>query len=289
MADWTIHSLLQTTAAFFKKQGLPSARLDADVLLADTLGMKRLELYMYADKPLLPEEVDAFRERVKRRAQREPVAYIVGSREFYSLEMAVGPGVLIPRPETELLVDKALETLKAAPEEEPPPLLLDLCTGSGAVPIAILKNHASARAIGADLDAAALAFAKRNVATHGLEGRLGLVQGDLFAPIPERFRGAAQVVTANPPYLTEAEMAALSPEVAFEPRLALDGGAGGLELYRRLAAEAGAWLRPGGTLLMEIGAGQGDEVAGLLRAAGWKEVEILPDLAKLDRVASATR
>lgn len=288
MADWTILSLLQTTAGFFQKQAIPTSRLDAELLLAETLGMKRVELYMYADKPLTQEEIDAYRLLVKRRAQREPVAYILGRREFYSVELEVGPGVLIPRPETELVVDRALAALNGG-DRSAPPLLLDVCTGSAAIPIAALLNHASCRAIGADASSEALSWARRNLERHDLSQRLGLVQGDLLAPVPSRFRGQVDVLTCNPPYLTAAELASLDPGVAFEPRAALDGGRDGLDLYRRLATDALPWLRPEGSLILEIGCQQGPAVADLLRGAGWQGVEIVQDLARLDRVVTARR
>lgn len=267
----------------FRGVGIESARLDAELLLARVLGGDRVRLYMDMDRPLIAAELAALRELVKRRRRQEPVAYILGEKEFYRRMLEVGAAVLVPRPETELLVDRALELLGT----EAVGRVLDLCTGSGAIAIALAAERPGLALDAVELSEAALAVATRNVERHGLAGRLSLYQGDLFAPLPEGQRYS--LIVSNPPYVSEPEWAALDATVReHEPALALLAGPEGLDLIRRIATEAPRWLAPGGSLLFEIGSGQAAAVERLLGSLGYGAVRVHADLAGLARLVEAS-
>ena len=273
--------LVRLTTAYLAEKGVAAPRLDAEVLLAHVLGVPRIRLYTDFDKPLEPSEVDAYREAVRRRARREPVAYITGEREFRSLRFRVAPGVLVPRPETELLVEAALEGTSETGR------ILDLGTGSGCVLLSFLRERPGWTGVGVDVSETALGVARENAGALGVADRVELRQGDLFGPVRgERF----DRVVSNPPYIPAAELATLEPEVSrFEPREALDGGPDGLEVIRRIAAEAPGHVLPGGNLALEFGKGQGSAVASILREAGFSRVEVRRDLAGIERAAVAWR
>ena len=283
---WTIGSLIPWAAEYLAKHGADAPRLCGELLLAQVLGVKRIDLYLRFEQPLTPAELAAFKGLILRRRAREPLAYILGKKEFYGLEFKVGPGVLIPRPETEHLVEEALARLKGLDA----PRLLDLCTGSGAVPLALLAHHASATALGVDLSPAALNYARHNAAALGLAGRVDWREGDLWdAVAPDG--GFFEVITANPPYVTVDEYRGLAPEVRdFEPRQALLAGADGLDLIRAIIAGAGAFLRPLGWLLIELGAGQAARAKELARQAEiFTEIATTNDLAGIPRVLICQR
>jgi len=287
-ATLTIGEVLQRTRAYLQERGCDTPRLDAEVLLAHTLSTERLNLYLEHDKPLSTEEADSYRDLVRRRARREPVAYITGRREFWSLSLAVGPGVLIPRPETETLVQAALDAAAALGGDEPP-RILDVGTGSGAVALALAHELAQARVLAVDVSEEALAFARLNAEALGLDEHVELRPGDLTAGL-EALPPFDLVVT-NPPYVDEADWEGLAPEIReHEPRDALDGGPGGLRVLARLAAEAPAVLRGGGRLFTEIGQGQREGVEALFRrAGGWRFLGIHRDLAGCERVLEFER
>lgn len=279
---WTILKVLDSTRAWFEKRGLESPRLDAEVLIADALGLPRVMLYAHFDRPLGEPELAKIRERVRRRGNREPVAYITGSREFWSLPLEVDANVLIPRPDTETLVEVALALARASGARR----LADVGAGSGCVALALAKELPEAELTAFDVSAAALAVARRNAERHGVQDRVAFVESDLL-------QGAAHacfdLVVANLPYIPEAEHATLAPDVKdHEPRLALVGGPDGLDLIRRLVEQAPAHLRPGGHLVLEAGATQLLEVARLLEARGFEGAAVRKDYGGLDRVASAT-
>jgi release factor glutamine methyltransferase len=287
MADerptWTIRGLLDWTVNFLKSKGIESAGLEARILLAHALRCKQIELFTRADE--VPDEDGRarFRELVRRRVERCPVAYLVGVKEFYKLEFEVTPAVLIPRPETELLV---MECLRLLPKDRPAKVL-DLGTGSGAIAVSVAQQRPLAEATATDLSPDALAVARRNAERHKLAGRIRFLEGDLFDAVPagERF----DFLLSNPPYIAAAELPSLAPEVRdHEPRLAVDGGPSGLAVYERIAARAGEFLQPGGHLLLEIAATQGEAVRGLLEARGGFAVgPTLTDGAGLPRVVVA--
>lgn len=252
--------LVRLAAEFLGQRGVPSPRLDAEVLLARILGVPRIRLYVDFDKPLAEAEVDAYREALRRRARREPTAHITGVREFWSLEFGVDRRVLVPRPDTEVLVEACLERMGDAGR------LADLGVGSGAIALALLSERPGWTGVGVDASPEALAVAAVNAASLGLAPRLDLRHGEWCGPLAgERF----DLLVSNPPYIPTAELATLEPEVArFDPRLALDGGPDGLACLRAVIAVAPTHLAPGGWLALEFGAGQQDAVAALIEATG---------------------
>jgi release factor glutamine methyltransferase len=273
-----VGEVLRRSAAFLAERGSPSPRLDADLLVAHALGVDRLALYTGADRPLTPAELDRARELVARRGRREPVAYITGARAFRRLRIEVGPEVLVPRPETELLVEWALEA--AAPGDA----VLDWGTGSGAVALALADEGRGLRVTALERSEAALAVARANGRRLGLE--VEWLASDGFAAVAGR-RFAA--IAANPPYLSPGELEAAAPELRFEPAEALVAGPTGLEAIARLAAEAPAHLEPGGALLVEVGEGQAGRVAAALAEAGLEGVERRDDLAGVARAVGGRR
>jgi release factor glutamine methyltransferase len=287
--SWTILRLLRWTSERFQSEGLPTPRLDAEVLLSSALGVDRVRLYTHFDQPLLPDELGRFREMVRRRIKREPVAYITGRREFWSLSFKVSREVLIPRPETEILVAEALALIPALRFEEGGLKILEIGTGSGAISIALAKELPAGSIAATDISVKALSVAEENAAGHGVRDRLRFLQGDLFSPLQkgERFH----MILTNPPYIPRGEMARLMPEVRdFEPLSALDGGKDGLDFYRRALGEADAFLLPEGWFLGEIGAGQDQkvlEIAGQNPAFG--EFSFAADLAGIQRVFKARK
>lgn len=279
-----IVDVLKRTEGFLRQRGIPSPRLEAELLLGHILELERLELYLNFDKPLGDAELARLREPVRRRGAGEPMAYILGGREFYSLDFAVGPGVLIPRPDTETLVEEALSCCQ--PEGDAPVYVADVGTGSGCVGIAIAKNQPAVRLFATDTSAAALGYARSNVAAHGLGERVALLEGSLLAPIPSA--RPVDVVVSNPPYIPSAEIPGLMVDVRdYEPREALDGGADGLDIYRALIPAAAARARR--AVLVEIGCGQGEAVSALFREAGLAEVRVVQDLGGRDRVVRGIR
>lgn len=274
--------LATLTAGYFREKGIDSPRLEAELLLAHALGTTRMGLYLEFDKPLDREEVARYRTLVRRRARGEPSAYLVGGREFWSLRFEVGPGVLIPRPETERLVEEALGEMGEAGR------FLDLGTGSGAIAVALLTERPGWTATAVEISPPAAAIARCNAEKLGVADRLDLREGSLFGPVEgERF----DLIVSNPPYVPSGEIEALAAEVAHhEPREALDGGVDGLDLIREIVADAPARLAPGGRLLVEFGADQGERVRRIAEdSGGYAEVEILKDYAGRDRVLLARR
>ncbi|GAB4204166.1 MAG: peptide chain release factor N(5)-glutamine methyltransferase [Roseiflexaceae bacterium] len=254
----------------------PSARLDAELLLAHTLGWSRARVLAEGRIELDPAQQARFAALVDRRAALEPVAYLVGQREFYGLDFEVTPAVLVPRPETELLVERALEFARNLPAGAQ---IADIGAGSGAIAVALAVHLPQARISAVDLSAEALAVAGRNAARHGVAGRVRLLQGDLLAPLDS----PVDLLVSNPPYTVLAEID--EGVRRHEPHLALDGGPDGLELYRRLLAAAPPLLRPGGAVLLEIGATQAETVSALARQHfPDARVTVEQDLAGHDRV-----
>jgi release factor glutamine methyltransferase len=286
---WTIGRLLTWTTDYLKQHGSESPRLDAEVLLAHARGCSRIELYT-AFESVVDDAVRAtFRDLVRRRAASEPVAYLVGYREFYSLPFYVTPAVLIPRPETEHLVVAALERIQHHPPGQRPFEIVDVGTGSGAIAVALAKHAPACRVTATDASAAALAVARRNVERHAVSDRVALVESDLLSGLP-----AAQTfdfVVSNPPYVSEAEWARLPATVKdHEPRLALVGGANGCAVIERLVSQAVPRLTPGGWLVLEIS----PQIEGAVRqivtsAGGFDAVQTAKDLAGLARVICARR
>lgn len=279
----TVREVLAAAAGWLAGRGVDAddARLDAELLLAHTLRTRRLNLYLDHDRPLSEDERAGFRALMRRRGEgREPVAYLLGERGFYGLVLEVGPGVLVPRPETEHVVEVGLEALRALGADARP-RFVDVGTGSGCIALALAKEHPTARGLGIDRSREALAVAARNVARLGLGERVLLARGDLLSAVAA---ASVDLVVSNPPYITPDEAHLLAPEVArWEPRAALFD-APGLPLTAALARAARAVLRPGGVLAVETGAGKAELVSGQLASAGFEAVRAVKDLAGIERV-----
>ena len=314
---WTIGRILKWTEQYFKDKGIESPRLDAEVLLAHVLEKQRIYLYVHFDEPLQPAELAAYREMIKQRVLRVPVAQILGEKEFMGLTFKVTADTLVPRPDTEILVQAAVERLKAmkgeakAPEDEAladgeeassaadrdeaaadvsqePLRIADIGTGSGAICLSVLRYLAGTVADTVDISPAARAVAEENAASLGLADRVTFHTGDLLQPLVGMTFAA---ILSNPPYIPEADIATLAPEVRLkEPHTALSGGQDGLDFYRRLAKEAPAMLVPGGFMAFEVGIHQAEPVAALAKANPLiARTEILPDYAGIDRVVVGWR
>lgn len=273
---WTIGALLDWTKTYFAQKGIDSPRLDAEILLAHVLKKERIYLYAHYDEPLNPEELAAFREMVKKRAARLSVAHILGTKAFMGLDFAVSTDVLIPRPETEMLVETVLK--KAGKD---PVSILDIGTGSGAIILSLLHYLPEAKGTGVDISAKALAVAKKNGENLGLTERVTWQESDLFQSLPEE---KYDWLVSNPPYLTKDDMQHLQPEVKADPQLALYGGDDGLAVYRRLASESLPYVKTGGCLAVEIGAGQANEVTAIFTASAYRHEETVKDYGGIERV-----
>ncbi len=282
--SWTVLELLQWTEGHFQERGIETARLDAEVLLAHSLGIPRLQLYVDFEKPIAEPERAGFRELVVRRGRdRVPVSQLLGSKEFWSLELDVTSDVLSPRPETETLVEAALSRL---PDPEATYRILDLGTGSGAIALALARERPAAHVTATDISPKALQIARVNADKLQLSDRLRLLEGDLFGACPgEQF----DLVVSNPPYVAERERGGLPPELAHEPEVALFGGEDGHAVLTRLVAGVSSALSPGGVFAVEVGDGQAERVAKECSEKGLDEVEILRDLARRPRVVTARR
>ncbi len=274
---WTPLKLIAWTQGYFARSGVDAPRLTAELLLAHALGCDRLRLYLDFDKPLAEPELARYRALLQRRATREPTAYLLGTKEFYGRGFRSDARALIPRPETEHVVEAALGCLPAGGGA------LDLCTGSGCVGITLALERPGARVLASDLSADALALARENAERLG--AGLELLQGDLFAPVPADLR--FDVITANPPYVPTSELSGLAPELHREPVLALDGGVDGLSVTRRLVADAPARLRPGGVLVVEMHESHAETLPALCLEAGFAAAEARRDLAGLPRLVVA--
>jgi release factor glutamine methyltransferase len=302
-AEWTIGKLIEWTRGFFEKKGIPQPRLEAEILLAHVLGMERIDLYLKYEQPVDEAQRASFRDLIRRRADREPTRYLVGVCEFMSLALKITPDCLIPRPETELLVEQvlALSGAKRRPmgaafpgDAGPAPVpvrVIDLCTGSGCVAVSLAVHLPPSEVTAADLSPAALAVARENAEAHGVDGRIAFLEGDLYEPLDAADVQPADFLVANPPYVAEAGWAALAPEIReHEPRAALVAGPRGLEVVERIVKGAPAYLKEGGVLLVEIGAEQGRAAAAAASAVrGLADVQIVKDYANLDRILMARR
>jgi len=273
--SWKPLDLVRWTTGYFAKHGIPTPRLDAEVLLAHVLDCTRLRLYTHFDQPIEQAERDRYRELIRRRAQdRVPVAYLTGEREFWSQRFRVSPHVLVPRSETETLVRAVLSHIAGEGR------VLEVGVGSGAGLAALALERPELRLVGTDISRPALDVAVANLEALGLKDRVELHCCGGLDPLDGDFT----LIVSNPPYLTTRELADVAPELRHEPRIALDGGADGLDVIRSLVAGAAERLVRGGWLLLEIGAGQAQAVRDLLRAAGASRLETHPDLAGVERV-----
>jgi release factor glutamine methyltransferase len=289
----TVLETIQRSSEFLARKGVDSPRLQAELLLAQVLGVKRLKLYLDFERVLADAEVEKMRDIVKRRGQREPLQQILGSTSFCGFDMGVTRDVLVPRPETELLAERAWEFLKCAVEArgaeaaKHPPQAFDFGTGSGCIAITLALKCPEAFVFAVDKSEAALLVAGENAVKHNVTDRVQLMVGDGF----EVATGLTfDLILSNPPYIPSGEIQTLQPEVRdFEPRLALDGGSDGLDVIRRLAREALAYLAPEGRLMLEFGDGQANASAKIFQEQGWVAQEIIKDLSGRERILIAHR
>ena len=288
---WTVGDLLKWTESHFRRIGLPTPRLDAELLLGRALNCRRLDLYTGYRKMVEPAERSEFRDFVARRARREPVAYILGEKEFYSLQFAVSPAVLIPRPESEHLVEEALRILTERDRSAPSPRALDLGTGSGNLAVALAVNEASLTVDAVDASRAALELAAANASRHEVTSRVRLLEGDLYDPLEEGVDRYA-VIVSNPPYVAPRELETLIADVRdHEPLEALLDARGterdGLGYHRAIAQKAAQYLEPGGSLLLEVGVDQAKSVCEEVLRAGLKTPRTVRDYGGIERVVIA--
>lgn len=289
MQSWTIQKLLNWITEYFTENGIEPARFCAELLLSHVMGKKRIELYTQFDTSVGKEQLDKLHKLVKRAVQNEPVQYLTGKTEFYSLELDITPECLIPRPETELLVERAIEFLRKRNGKQ---FVCDLCTGSGCIAVAIGKNFSNVRIIATDISDSALEIAERNVEKHQLQQCIELLCGDLFDPvIPQLDTGKFDLITCNPPYVSAAEYEKLDSNVKdYEPKAALFAGKDGLDVYKRICEKVDDFLKPDGVLIMEIGYDQGHGVRKLLEQIGcFAKITIEKDLNNNDRIVIAMK
>jgi release factor glutamine methyltransferase len=271
--------VLKKTEAFFKKKGISSPRLDAELIMGHVLKLERVELYLEFDRPLTQRELADIRALVVRRGQREPLAWLLEKKGFWTLDLTVRPGVLVPRPDTETLIEAALALI---PEDEEL-FLVDVGCGSGAIGLALALDRPALKVFATDLSPEALTCTRDNANALGLSDRVAVLRGALLEPVPTS--RAVDIVVSNPPYIPTADIETLAPEVRdHEPRLALDGGEDGLDVYRKLIPAAAERARR--AVLVEVGAGQADAVAALFVEAGLVEVTRHRDLGGIERVVS---
>lgn len=280
---WTVGALLQWTQQFFAGKGIESPRLDAEILLSHALKKERIFLYAHYDEPVNPEELSIYRAMVKKRANRISVAHILGTKAFMGLDFRVSSHVLIPRPETEMLVETVMKYEDAAASVS----LLDIGTGSGAIILSLLHYFPNAEGVGVDISPEALSVAAENGEKLGLNERVRWIQSDLLAAVQPRL---FDWIVSNPPYLTKEDMCHLQPEVMHDPKLALYGGPDGLDVYRNIAEQSPAYIKIGGHCAVEIGAGQAECVTRIFAQTGaYTHAQTVKDYGGIDRVLVFTR
>jgi len=281
---WTVKRILDWTVQFLKERGSDTPRLDAEILLASARKCQRIQLYTQFDQPLSDDQRAVMRDLVKRRGAAEPVAYLVGHREFFSLDFDVRPGVFIPRPDTEILVLAALDVLK----DRTSPQALELCSGSGCISVAIARNHPTVQITAVELSPQVIETTRSNVLKHQVDDRVAVLQGDLFSPLAAETR--FDLIVSNPPYVQQGEIAGLAADIRdHEPHLALNGGEDGLDVIRRLVRESVARLKPGGWLMFELSPEQADAAVQLMNMAGYVHVGVRNDLSGQARVVVGSR
>ncbi len=286
--SWTIDRLINWSTKYLEQKGVGSPRLNAEVLLSHLLGIERVELYLKADQSLNQTRFANFKSLITRRGHREPLQYLTGRQEFWSLDFKITEGVLIPRPETEILVEEAAKILGKEQSSISQPRILDLGTGCGVIGISLAKEIGSAWILATDICESALGVARENAARHQVEEKILFLCADLFNPLKDNHL-CFNLIISNPPYIPSGGFNQLEPEVRnFEPRQALNGGEEGLEFLCRIADQADKFLLPGGWLLLEVGEGQAEKVAGLLKErGGYQAPMIVKDYSDQQRVVKA--
>jgi release factor glutamine methyltransferase len=280
----TVLEVIQRSSEFLGKKGVESPRLQIELLLAHLLGLPRMQLYLNFERVLTPVELKALRALVKRRGQREPLQHIVGTTSFCGLELSVNRWALIPRPETELLAERAWQFLSALNSR--PPIALDFGTGTGCLAITLTLKCPTAQLFAIDISNEALELARQNAGRHNVTDRIEFLAGDGFAALSNGAR--FDLIVANPPYIPSATIATLAPEVRdHDPQLALNGGADGLDFYRRLATEAAAFLKPDGRIMLELGDDQAGAVSEMFMQQKWVVEAVQEDYSRQPRVLVA--
>jgi len=282
---WTVKAALDWTREYLAEKADEHPRRSAEWLLSAATGLSRIELYAYHDRPLTPEERQVLREAVKRRAAGEPLQYVTGEVAFRHIVVKVRPGVLIPRPETEVVTGELIAAIESAEN----PLVADVCTGSGCIALSIASECPAARVWASDISALATEVTAENTERLGLTDRVSVVEGDLLGALPAELEGTLDAVISNPPYIPSADVPELPAEVSgFEPHLALDGGPDGLDVFRRLAPQAARWLKPGGVFVVELDERRVETAA--TEAVEWYEhVRVIADLAGRNRAVIARK
>lgn len=283
---WTIISLLQTSASYLQKKRFRQPRLEAELLLAHTLKLRRIDLYLQFDRPLTGDELSQYKKLLQRRLTHEPLQYIIGETEFMSQPFYVGPGVLIPRPETEILVEKALQWCNEVMADKNEISILDVGTGCGNISITLALNNNRCRVMAIDVSAEALEYAKKNADRHGVAGRVQFFQHDIRAEAPKQWQGYFDLIVSNPPYISSHEFSLLDEEIKkYEPKEALWGGEDGMDFYRIFANRLLPLLNARGRIFLEIGADMGKKVIDIFKNR-CRSIQLFPDLAGRDRVLS---
>jgi release factor glutamine methyltransferase len=282
---WTVSRVVGWAADDFRRRGIESPRFEAELLLAHALKTDRMRVILDAHRPLADGELAQYRELIRRRRAGEPVAYLRGVKEFYGRPFHIDKRVLVPRPDTEILVEVALRRTTATSMSG---RYLDLCTGSGCVAVSLARERPTSKVFAIDVSAEALVVATDNALRLGAIFQMSFLEGDLFEPLGPFAGLKFDLITANPPYITDADFATLPVDVrTFEPRVALTGGPDGLDVMRKVIEGARGWLRPGGVLAVEMGAGQAEGVTTLFGAAGFSEIAVDRDYGGHARVVSA--
>jgi len=284
--EWTLIKLIQWATAYFDAHHIDSPRATAEILLAHTIGAKRIDLYLRYDQPLNSDELNRFKTLIKRRTNREPVAYIVGRKEFWSMDLEVNTSVLIPRPETECLVERALESLAAGPNPGRKSIL-ELGTGCGAVVLALASENSRHSYVGTDISSDAVRVARRNSMRHGMGAKIRFIIADWFAPFDAK-SGQFDLIVSNPPYIRSGDLKRLQPEIhAYEPVVALDGAKDGLRYLRHIIQCAYLYLKPAGALLLEMGHDQQALLKQIINACGqYENAQFYKDYSGHDRIVS---
>lgn len=285
---WTVQKALKWTNSFFKEKKIENPRLQAELLLAKTLGITRIDLYVQYDRPLKETECSKYRESIKKRINGVPLQHLTGVQPFRHLVLDVNPGVFIPRPETEILVDKALEVI---PKKGTDSISLDLGTGSGAVALSLVNEKEKGLVVGIDISRNAVILANKNSKKYRLEDRAFFIQGDFFQPIRNSSEGIFSLIISNPPYISGFDIESLPVEVKkYEPNSALYGGKKGIEIINKIIKEAPRFLKKNGYLLLEIGQNQAGAIKEKFNETkAYARVEVFPDLAGIDRIIRAQR
>lgn len=296
--SWTVLKIIQWTTEYLKGKGIESPRLDSEVLLAHLLKLDRVGLYLNFDRPMGKEELSSYREMIKRRGAREPLQYITGHQEFWSLDFKVTPDVLIPRPDTEILVEQAIkavrrETLDVRRKNKETLTILDLCTGSGCIAISLARELKEAVVYAVDASEKALKVAGENAEKLGVKDRVFFLHGDLYEALRSHLSPLTSfdLIASNPPYVKNVDIPNIQPDVRdYEPRMAVDGGPEGLDFHKRIIGGAPDYLTSGGWLMMEVGEGQAEAVAEMIAdSKAFETASTVKDLAGIGRVVKARK